>query len=425
MTTKTLFKIAKYSAFSVAALLLLGIVVFWGIRVTVWHGNVHEFYTLPLDDGPYVFRDAGTMRIVHYDFVPPENPYAWSRVLRAAWSQELDGEYRTREQSFDLSNEEEVHAAIATDPILDYDPYSAPKVDEVAYAAPRVAAVSDIHGSVFHLKTLLKAAGIVDEDLNWTWDDGHLVVNGDTVDKAPGVIESLWLLRKLEHQAAAAGGGVHVLLGNHEVMLLTASNTLSDKLYRGRKYRTLARELGVSYGDLFGPHSDLGNWLGTRNTVVQINDVLFVHGGFSRYLLEHDLSLEKINQWGRELVQAGYRLPPGATGTTLTDATTLPDLLVGYWGPYEYKGYFDTEGYREEFDESVIDEALERYQASHIVVGHHSVRSVHTVRDGRVVAIGVRMPSTDIPADPQVGEMLLIEDGAFYRILSDGTRLPL
>jgi len=419
MMSKSLLKIARLGSLSILALLLLAFVGFWGIRISVWHGNVREFYTLPLDDGPYVFRDGGTLRIVHYDFVPPENPYSWPRILRAAWSQELDGEYRSRERVFELNNQAKVRDAIAADPLLDYDPYSAPKIENAAYAAPRVAAVSDVHGSARHLQTLLRAAGIVDDDLDWNWGEGHLVVTGDMVDKGPGVIETLWLLRKLEHQSEAAGGGVHVLLGNHEVMLLTASNPDSDRIYRGRKSSTLARELGIAYGDLFGPDSDLGNWLRTRNTVVRINDVLFVHGGLSRQLLELNLSLDAINDRGRKLVQSGSSAPPD------TEAATLPDLMAGYWGPYEYKGYFDTEEYREVFDESVIDEALERYQCGRIVVGHHSVRSIHTVRDGRVLAIGVRLPSTDIPDEPQAGELLLIEGGAFYRILPDGTRRPL
>ncbi|HEY5913269.1 MAG TPA: metallophosphoesterase [Verrucomicrobiae bacterium] len=417
MKRGTWLRIGKVAVGSVAALLLLAWVGFWCVRIGVWHDNVKQFYSVPLDDGPYVFREGGKLRIANYEFVPPKLRH-WRRVLRSAWSQQMDGSYRVHEQILELTNRTALDQALARHPGLELDLASAPQPQAAVYTAARVAALSDVHGSARHLKALLQGGGIVDPELNWQWGSGRLVVAGDVVDKGPAVIEALWLLRKLERQAAAAGGGVHVLLGNHETMLLAESNPGSGVFYHGRKYQVLARAVGVPYGQLFGRTSELGNWLRTRNTVVQINDVIFVHGGFSRALLQQNWSLEAINGWGHKLVNEGL---PSAGPNTRTNL----ELLASYWGPYEYKGYFDTIGYMEQFDESVITDTLQRYQCRLLVVGHAAVRSIQTVRGGRVVAIAVKLPETDIPAPTPAGELLLLEGQQCLRVRSDGTRQPL
>ena len=86
--------------------------------------------------------------------------------------------------------------------------------------ASRIVAVGDIHGAYDTLVLLLRRAGLVDESLNWTGRDAHLVIMGDVVDRGPADRKALDLLRRLADEAAAAGGRVHQLLGNHEVMNL-------------------------------------------------------------------------------------------------------------------------------------------------------------------------------------------------------------
>ena len=39
----------------IGTLLLTAIIVFWGIRLSVWYGNVNSFYKMKLDDGPHIF----------------------------------------------------------------------------------------------------------------------------------------------------------------------------------------------------------------------------------------------------------------------------------------------------------------------------------------------------------------------------------
>ena len=83
-----------------------------------------------------------------------------------------------------------------------------------------IVALSDIHGQYELAVEILKNNQIIDEDLNWNFGTGHLVIVGDIFDRGDYVTEVLWLVYELEKQAKAAGGFVHFLLGNHEYMVM-------------------------------------------------------------------------------------------------------------------------------------------------------------------------------------------------------------
>jgi len=83
----------------------------------------------------------------------------------------------------------------------------------------RVVAVGDVHGSHYRLVMLLRGAGLVDAKLAWSGGVDHLVLCGDLLDRGPQERPLMDLVRRLQSQAEAAGGHVHVLLGNHEAMI--------------------------------------------------------------------------------------------------------------------------------------------------------------------------------------------------------------
>ena len=91
--------------------------------------------------------------------------------------------------------------------------------------------VSDIEGSFSAFRKLLQANKIIDEAFNWTFGTGHLVLTGDFVDRGEQVTEVLWLVYHLEEKAKQAGGYVHFILGNHEIM-----NMSGDLRYLNQKY---------------------------------------------------------------------------------------------------------------------------------------------------------------------------------------------
>lgn len=191
----------------------------------------------------------------------------------------------------------------------------------------RVIAISDIHGAHDAFVETLRAAGLVDSRLNWNAGSTHLVIVGDIVDRGDQSRAVMDLLMRLEPQAAAAGGRVHVVLGNHELMNLVGDlryvslgefgafaaeetplvrNTayarhIADVRRAGRGARRLTREEFderfppgfFAHREAFAASGTYGRWLLGKPLVLRINDTLFAHAGLSEALTT--LSLDTIN----------------------------------------------------------------------------------------------------------------------------------
>ena len=57
--------------------------------------------------------------------------------------------------------------------------------------------IADVHGDVEGLVSALKAAGLVDKDVEWTGGDAVLVQTGDVFDRGPDSLRAHELLVKL------------------------------------------------------------------------------------------------------------------------------------------------------------------------------------------------------------------------------------
>jgi hypothetical protein len=90
-------------------------------------------------------------------------------------------------------------------------------------------AVSDVHGHLADFRAVLSQAGLVDGDRWVGGGDGesHLWILGDLVDRGPDGIGVVRLVRQLQQQAPAH---VHMLLGNHEALML------GEKLFPGTRF---------------------------------------------------------------------------------------------------------------------------------------------------------------------------------------------
>lgn len=106
--------------------------------------------------------------------------------------------------------------------------------------ARKTFVMSDPHGRLNLVVSLLKANGVIDSQLRWAYGDNQLVVIGDIFDRGYDVPQIFWLFYKLEAEAAECGGRVSVLLGNHEPMELAG-----DMRYAKPKYKMLADTLGI------------------------------------------------------------------------------------------------------------------------------------------------------------------------------------
>lgn len=266
----------------------------------------------------------------------------------------------------------------------------------------KLMTIGDVHGEYDVLVKLLLNSGVIDENLDWNWGDGHLVFIGDIFDRGDKVTESLYLIKKLQGQANDTKGKVHLLLGNHEVMVL-----MNDSRYVAPKYKNMCQRLMLNYPRFFAEDTELGKWLRSLNSVVKINDLLFVHGGLSPDLVDRGLSLEQINNDIRKSLEKDN----GMTNEELMKATYFPE------NPLWYRGYIMKSRSYSIINNEELDKVLSFYKASRIFFGHTEVESIRFLHEEKVVAINVPMGYSEIK--PQV---LLMEEGKYYRCFIDGRR---
>src|SRR4029077_15740510 len=168
----------------------------------------------------------------------------------------------------------------------------------------RIVAVGDVHGDYDQLVAVLRSAGLIDESGNWSGGKTHLVQNGDVLDRGPDSRKAMDLLLRLEKQAAEAGGYVHALIGNHEAMnvygdlrYVSAGEfaAFRDENSEKRREKEFQREhlkdrtqweaqhpLGYfEHRDQLGPDGYYGKWIASHDSVIKINDSLYLHAGIS------------------------------------------------------------------------------------------------------------------------------------------------
>ncbi len=290
----------------------------------------------------------------------------------------------------------------------------------------RIVVVGDVHGAYDRFVEILRAANLIDERLRWIGGRTHLVQLGDVVDRGPDSLKALDLLDGLQREAQRAGGAVHELLGNHEVMRMLgdlrytvpgeyAAFTSSKSTEVRDAYIERAKAanepaappppLGfVELRVAFGQNGRYGKLLRSLDAVVQINGIVFVHGGISPAVAE--LSCDAVNETvhrnlGSDLAQ--------------TRSDPLAQLVTRVDGPLWYRGL------AEESDAfaPTVDDILAKQKASAIVVGHT------VTPDGRVrVRFGGKVIQMDTgmqPAYVQSGRAsaLQIDHGTLTAIYAD------
>ncbi|WP_394749018.1 ankyrin repeat domain-containing protein [Spongiimicrobium salis] len=265
----------------------------------------------------------------------------------------------------------------------------------------RIAAVSDIHGQYDTFIALLQNHGILDPNDKWNFGNGHFVVAGDIFDRGPQVMEVLWFLYDLEAQAEEKGGKVHILLGNHDVMVLNGNLRSIHP-----KYKEVSQILGQPLNTLFSKESILGSWLRTKPVAIKVNDLLFTHGGFHPDLVSKGVSLAMLNnEFQKQLVASEME----------KDRNDLGNYLHQGNGPIYYRGYF--QGDRARMEE--IDQLLAHFRSSTIIVGHTTHRNIETHYQGKVIVIDANLKSG------KAGELLFWDTGKFTRGTLEGSLLPL
>ncbi|MDO1499729.1 metallophosphoesterase [Winogradskyella maritima] len=288
--------------------------------------------------------------------------------------------------------------------------YEVPK--SVHKESEKMIVISDIEGNFNAFSSFLYANKVIDEEHNWIYGNGKLVLVGDFVDRGKNVTQVLWLIYNLDHQAKKAGGMVHFILGNHEVM-----NFHGDFRYNLGKYIRVAQDISRQ-GDekeaikyLYSKNSELGKWLASKNIIEKIGDYLFVHAGLSPELLAFKLSLKDIN--------AKVRKQYFGFEDNLDKST---QFLYGRLGPFWYRGLVTSTKRYSQIDEDQLDDLLDYYDAKKIVIGHTVVKTISSDFDGKIIRTDVKHGDKKFSGKTQG---LLIEDGDEYIVDAKGSKTEL
>jgi len=199
-----------------------------------------------------------------------------------------------------------------------------------------VVAIGDVHGDYDDFISILRRAGLIDEQNHWKGGKTTFVQTGDLLDRGPKPREVMDLMMALEKEAAQAGGRVVSLLGNHEAMnmmgdlrYVTPVNFASyadgqseqrqkaayEEFVKWRNaHASLLAELSqpmeltetewmarhpagfVEQREAFGPKGRYGEWLRGHDAVAEIDGDIFLHGG-----IHPDLAKTKIEAMNKRI----------------------------------------------------------------------------------------------------------------------------
>ena len=228
--------------------------------------------------------------------------------------------------------------------------------------AHRIVAIGDLHGDLAATRDALHLAGAIDEHDRWVGGTMVIVQTGDQLDRGDDELEILDLLDALTEQAQAAGGAMHVLNGNHELM-----NVKQDL-----RYVTLGGFLDFLPTPVADPETvnpqvvvdavherlracrpghSLAKRLLDRNVITIVGDTVFVHGGVLPHVV--DYGIERLNQETRAWIRADRQYPP--------------DILLAKDGPVWSRHYSDEPDVE---DCRLLEDTLDSLGARRMVVGH-------------------------------------------------------
>lgn len=187
----------------------------------------------------------------------------------------------------------------------------------------RLVAIGDIHADLRALRSALRTAGAIDSRDEWIGGAMTVVQMGDLIGRSNEERQVLDYMLDLQRRARKAGGTVHALIGNHEVMGGRLDNQAvgpnpfaewenvpalrrDDPRLRHLPPHARARGAALMPG---GPYA---RQIAAFPVVLKLRETVFVHGGivprWARY------GVDRINREVRDWLLGHAREPDSALG---------------------------------------------------------------------------------------------------------------
>ena len=257
----------------------------------------------------------------------------------------------------------------------------------------KLIAISDIEGNFGGLYSFLLANKVIDKRCNWIFGKGHLVLNGDFVDRGKQVTQVLWLIYKLDQQALESGGKVHYILGNHEIMMLQGNVSYANfKNIEAAKQISMLARWDDAMRFVYSKHSALGKWLRTKNIIERVGEIIFVHAGLNIDYVRNQISVGELNKIARQ----HYGIASAEHYDDPNEQLVLSSITGPYWDrslamDFKHRALYWFNGVDvNETTNASLDSILHYYEASRIVVGHSVVSDIQKDYSGKVIKIDVK-----------------------------------
>ena len=280
----------------------------------------------------------------------------------------------------------------------------------------RVVVFADVHGGYQELLSVLRETAVIDESLHWKAGATHLVSLGDLMDRGPDSRKVLDLLMRLEREARVAGGALHLVLGNHEVMNIAGDlryvsaaeyaayagsedDRLRDEAWQQvlqHEPAALRTEFDAAFPpgyfakrSAFSPTGEYGAWLLAKPFLIVVNDTAFVHAGLPDMVARLGLEVtnttlrtelnDYLQTWQKTETELALARPVGfqerpefvASLGAVEQSATLTAMqqaeIFTPTGPTWYRGQALCYPYTEAAN---LDAALARLGVSRVVEGH-------------------------------------------------------
>ena len=249
----------------------------------------------------------------------------------------------------------------------------------------RVVAIGDIHADIRALRSALRVAGAIDAKDEWVGGSMTVVQMGDLIGRSNDERQVLDYIFDLQRRARKAGGTVHALIGNHEVMGGRLDNQAvgSNPFHEWETVPGLRRDdprllhlppFARARGAALMPGGPYARQLAEFPVVLKLGDTVFVHGGIVPRWAQY--GVERINRDVHDWLQGKTREPDSALGVDDGDRVMWTRQFSASVTPD---------------DCALLAESLKILGARRMIVAHTVHPEITARCDGRVWATDVGM----------------------------------
>lgn len=239
----------------------------------------------------------------------------------------------------------------------------------------RTVSIADLHGDFDAFIKILISRKIINKDGKWIAGDTRLVMLGDLLDRGDQGRQILCYLMQLEKDAKAAGGMVHTLLGNHELLVMSGDHryvSAKDAInFFKPDFKYSAKKAFKEYKQFMTTDNAITAWLREKPVLIRIGNSLFAHGGLEDWVGDvnpRDLNYT-MNKWAEYYTQVSKK-PADKTGWVVDEEGPM-------WTRKMAQGEVSAQN---------VSKILSTYRAKRMILGHTLQDSgVNVIYDGKIV----------------------------------------